>query len=172
MLPYQRIKNQIIAKLATRFPSIAKRYTKSFTPLETEGIPWIPIQKPQSESKIAIITTAGVHHRDQKPFNMLDTDGDPSFRAIDSTRPINELMITHDYYDHSDADKDINIVFPIQRLFEFENESIIGKVAKNHYGFIGHILGNHIQTLINKYVPDVIERLKASQVDIVILTPG
>ena len=135
-----RLKNKTLAKLTTRFPFFAERFIKTFTPLETEGIPWTPLTKPLAESKIALITTAGVHYRDQSPFNMRDPNGDPSFRVIDSSRLISELMITHDYYDHSDADKDINIVFPIQRLVEFASEGVIGEVAKKHYGLMGHIL--------------------------------
>jgi len=119
-----------------------------------------------------MVTTAGVHHRDQSPFDMRDPDGDPSFRAIDESRPVSDLMITHDYYDHRDADKDINIVFPIQRLRELEIEGIIGKIADTHYGFMGHILGEHVQPLVNRSAPQVARRLKEDGVDVVLLTPG
>jgi D-proline reductase (dithiol) PrdB len=81
-------------------------------------------------------------------------------------------MITHDYYDHSDAERDINIVFPIERLWELEMEGIIGGVIRIHYGFMGHILGRHLNTLINKSVPEVARRLRSDKVDLVLLTPG
>ena len=55
---------------------------------------------------------------------MNNPNGDPSFRVIDSRQPISDLMITHDYYNHSDAEKDINIIFPIQRLWKLEKEGI------------------------------------------------
>jgi len=121
---------------------------------------------------VAVVTTSGVHHRDQEPFDMNDSYGDPTFRAIDVQRPLRDLMITHDYYDHSDADKDINIVFPIERLQEMELEGVIGKVADTHYGFMGHIEGPHIHTLINKMAPAVAKRLREDDVDVVLLTPG
>lgn len=168
----QRLKNRTIAKLITRFPSLSVKVAERYNPLTNRDIPWEPVKKMLSDSKFAIITTAGVHHRDQKPFNMTDKDGDPTYRAIDSKRPGTDLMITHDYYDHSDADKDINIVFPIDRLKEFEREALIGTVADAHYGFMGHIDGHHIQTLINKSAPDVAQKLKADDVDVVLLTPG
>jgi D-proline reductase (dithiol) PrdB len=121
---------------------------------------------------VVLVTTAGVHHRDQKPFDMDDPDGDPTFRVIDVSRPINDLMITHDYYDHSDADRDINIVFPIQRVQELKSEGIIGDIATTHYGFMGHIVGRHIQTLLNQNAPEVAQRLKRDNVDAVLLIPG
>ena len=167
-----RLKNRTISKLITRYPLAAKIFTDSFTPLETKGIPWSPIRKPLSECKVALVTTAGVHHRDQPPFDMNDRDGDPTFRVIDISRPVEDLMITHDYYDHSDAEKDINIVFPVQRLREFKSEGYIGNLSENHFGFMGHIVGRNIETLIKETAPDVAGRLSNDNVDIVLLTPG
>jgi D-proline reductase (dithiol) PrdB len=166
------LKNKFIAKIITRFPSLAERFTASYAPQETREIPWTPVTKMLEHSKIAVVTTAGVHHNDQEPFNMKDREGDPSFRAIDLRRPLSGLMITHDYYDHSDADRDINIVFPIERLKELEKEMFIGHVADIHYGFMGHITGRHIPTLINRIAREVAVRLKKDNVDIVLLTPG
>ncbi len=103
---------------------------------------------------------------------MKDPDGDPTFRVIDLSRPLNDLMITHDYYDHSDADKDINIIFPVERVREFVEAGIIGKLSNTAYGFMGHIDGPHIQTLVQKSAPEIAQRLKKDDVDIVLLTPA
>ena len=167
-----RLKNKMIAKVITRFPSLAKRFIDSYDPWESEDIPWTPVTKSLAESKVAIVTTAGVHHKDQTPFDMGDPDGDPSYRIIDLQKTASNLMITHDYYDHSDADRDINIVFPIQRLQEFEKEKVIGRAANVHYSFMGHITGRHILTLISSTAPAVARRLMGDNVDAVLLTPG
>ena len=172
MINLLRLKNQVIARISSYVPSLSKRFINSYTPLESTDIPWTSITKMLSESKIAVVTTAGVHHKNQTPFDMNDRDGDPTFRVLDSTRPVSDLMITHDYYDHSDADKDINIVFPIDRLREFEAEGIIAKVADTHYGFMGHIDGGHINLLINKHAPEVAQMLKRDNIDCVLLIPG
>jgi D-proline reductase (dithiol) PrdB len=166
------LKNRALAKIMTRAPALSRILTDSYEPLESNDVPWTPAVKLLKDSKVAIVTTAGVHHRTQKSFDMTDRDGDPTCRVIDVRRPLSELMITHDYYDHSDADKDINIVFPVKRLKEFEQEGLIGKVADRNYGFMGHIDGRHIQTLIKRSAPDVALRLKADNVDVVLLTPG
>jgi D-proline reductase (dithiol) PrdB len=171
-LSLSRLKNQAIAKVTTRLPSLARRISETFSPLEMETAPWTPPGKPLSECKVALVTTAGVHHRDQTPFNMRDREGDPSFRVIDLSRRVSDLTITHDYYDHSDADQDINIVFPTERLQELEREGIIGHVARFHYGFMGHILGRHIETLVNESAPEVARKLNADAIDVVLLTPG
>ncbi|MCL5023600.1 MAG: glycine/betaine/sarcosine/D-proline family reductase selenoprotein B [Nitrospirae bacterium] len=172
MTEVSRIKNRLIARLATRFPFVQKFFVGRYEPQESEGIPWTPVEKLLSSSGIAVVTTAGVHRRNQPPFDMKDPNGDASFRIIDGKRPVSDLMITHDYYDHRDADLDINIVFPIERLREFEHEGIIGKVADKHYGFMGHILGPRLRELIGKTAPEVAGLLKADGVDAVLLTPG
>ncbi|HXY54061.1 MAG TPA: glycine/sarcosine/betaine reductase selenoprotein B family protein [Nitrospirota bacterium] len=167
-----RLKNKMIAKVITRFPSLAKMFIRSHDPWESEDVPWTPVTKSLDESKVAIVTTAGVHHKDQTPFDMGDPDGDPSYRIIDIQKKVSNLMITHDYYDHSDADRDINIVFPIQRLQEFEKEGVIGRMANIHYSFMGHITDRHILTLISSTAPEVARRLMEDNVDAVLLTPG
>ena len=172
MMTISRVKNRTIAKLTTRFPYLAKRFTEAFSPLETESVPWTPLGKPLADCRVAVVTTAGVHHRDQPPFDMGDPDGDPTFRIIDVSLPLSDLMITHDYYDHTDADRDVNIVFPIQRLWELESEGLIGEVVSTHYGFMGHIVGRHIHTLVTQTAPEVARRLKKDEVDVVLLTPG
>ena len=93
---FTRFKNRIIAKLTSRFVHLSERLTDGFKTKKTEGVPWTPVSKPLVDCKVAIVTTAGVHHRNQKPFDMNDPKGDPSFRVIDSRRPISDLMITHD----------------------------------------------------------------------------
>ena len=172
MTTFSRFKNRFIAKLLVRFPFLAQCSVASYQPPESRDIPWTPLRKKLNESIVALATTAGVHRTDQRPFNMEDPNGDPTFRVIDLTKPFTDLMITHDYYDHADADKDINIVFPVDRLREFEREGLIGKLAETHYGFMGHVTGPHLPTLINKTAPEVAGLLKTSGVDIVLLTPG
>ncbi len=167
-----RLKNKLISKVITRFPFLAKRFIASYDPRRSLDVPWTPVTKALHRSTIAIVTTAGVHYKDQEPFDMKDREGDPSYRAIDLGRPPSDLMITHDYYDHSDADKDINIVFPVERLREFEKQGLIGRVAGRHYSFMGHIIDRHIPTLVNKTAPEIARALKNDHVDIVLLTPG
>lgn len=170
---FGRVKNRAIARAAARSSALSGLLIRSFKPSGTEGeIPWAPLSKPLSQCRVALVTTAGVHHRNQEPFDMADGDGDPSFRAIDAARPLETLTITHDYYDHADADRDINVVFPIERLRELAAQGIIGGVSDVHIGFMGHIVGRHVRTLTERTAPEAAGILKGAGVDVVILTPG
>ncbi|MEJ2182343.1 MAG: glycine/sarcosine/betaine reductase selenoprotein B family protein [Nitrospirota bacterium] len=164
--------NKAVARATSRFPAISRFVSEGREALETAGeIPW-STPKPLCEATVALVTTAGVHHKDQRPFDMQDPHGDPSVRVIDVRRPLTSLMITHDYYDHRDADKDINIVFPIERLWEFQEEGALGKVAELHYSFMGHIEEPHVKTLVEKSAPWCARELASRGVDVVVLTPG
>lgn len=172
MIETARLKNRFIARLLGIFPFLERIFTSSYQPRESEEVPWTPVMLPLKASKIALVTTAGLHHRDQNPFDMNDPDGDPSYRILDTRKPVEDFLITHDYYDHTDADRDINIVFPVSRLREFENAAIIGRLADRHYGFMGHVLGRHIDTIVKVTAPEVAERLLSDGVDAVLLTPA
>lgn len=168
-----RIKNRLIAKVITRFPSLARHFIAAYEPWQSgEAIPWTTLKKPLADCTLAVITTSGVHHSGQEPFDMQDSEGDPSFRAISAATISSDYLITHDYYDHSDAEKDLNIVLPLDRLRELQQEGVLGRLAATHYSFMGHIDGRHIATLINHSAKQVVEKLKQDRVDVVLLTPA
>lgn len=168
-----RIKNRLIAKVITRYPSLAQRFITEYKPWDSgDTTPWAEPEKPLRECKLALVTTSGIHHREQAPFDMQDSEGDPSFRAIDAASIGSSFKITHDYYDHSDAEKDLNIIFPLDRLQELQSEGVIKQLADTHYSFMGHIDGRHIATLIGKSAKEVAKRLKQDKVDLVLLTPA
>lgn len=171
-MQFRRMKNRALAKMIAIFPMLSRAWINSYRLVEAEGIPWTPIRDPLGKTKVALVTTAGVHHVDQPPFDMGDPNGDPTFREISAERPLSSLMITHDYYDHSDADRDINVVFPIERLRELETEGRIGEMSEIHFGFMGHTLGVHVQTLMRVTAPEAALRLKRAGVGAVLLTPG
>ena len=170
---FGRLKNQFLARLATRFPAMAQRFVDGYQPQEIEGeIPWVKPGMPLQQAKLALVTTSGIHHQDQSPFDMGDTDGDPSYRVLDGDKLFDDFKITHDYYDPTDARKDPNIIFPLDRLRDLVSEGVIGSLAQAHYSFMGHIDGRHITTLVEKTAREVASKLKADQVDLVLLTPA
>lgn len=127
-----------------------------------------PIKKQLSKSKVALITTAGVLLKSQEKFNT--KDGDPTFRLIPSNVDINDLTISHGHYDQSEAEKDVNCVFPIERLSELKEEGFIGEIATNHFGFMGYI--PNPKFLVEEFAPQAAKLLVQDNVDIAIISPG
>jgi D-proline reductase (dithiol) PrdB len=98
--------------------------------------------------------------------------GDPDFRDIPATVTPELLTITHDYYDHRDADRDVNIVFPLERLRELAAQGKVGEVAPVHLGFMGHIDGDFVHILRQHTAPAAAALLVENQVDVVLLFPA
>lgn len=134
-------------------------------------VPWQSHSKPLHECKIAVVTTAGVHLKDQESFDVEAKDGDASFRRIPLKASESDYQISHTHYDHAEADKDINCVFPIDILHTLETEGYIGGISEVSFGFMGFIL----QTLhpkLKESARKVAQELLAENVDIVLMTPG
>ena len=129
------------------------------------AIPWTPLRKPIADCTVALISTGGVHLRRDRPFNL---NGDPTFRVIPKTASAAELALSHQAYDRTDALKDINLVFPIERLRELENERVIGRLAEDHYGF--GLMGSAKRLL--PAMKDVAQRIREAGVDLVLLVPA
>ncbi len=163
--------NSVLVQVFKHFPWLAERWARHHQFIEGKGIPWTPLGKPLRECRIAMVTTAGVHLKSQPPFNMEDPDGDASFRAFPTDADRTDLTITHKYYDHSAADRDINVVLPIDRLRELRDERVIGGIGPTLYSFMGHIDGPHLKTLMEETAPEVAERLVREGVEAVFLTP-
>ena len=166
------LKERIITALFSRFPDLAERWAKGFNAVRGEDIPWTPFPGKLSECRVAIVTTAGVHLQSQDPFDMGDEEGDYTYRAIPGKARNEDLAITHKYYDHRDADRDINVIYPIDRLKEMAASGEIGSVSATHFGFMGHLVGSKIESLLNKTAPEVANKLISDEVDLVLLTPG
>ncbi|MGB4781455.1 glycine/sarcosine/betaine reductase selenoprotein B family protein [Candidatus Methylomirabilis sp.] len=164
--------NALVVQLYKHVPWLSERWARRHRFVVTEGIPWTPMQKPLQETVIALVTTAGVHLKTQPPFDMDDPNGDPSFRIIPSDVRAEAVVITHNYYDHSAADKDLNVVLPLDRLKALQAEGRIGGIAPFVYGFMGHIDGPHLETLVQQTAPEVARRLKRDGAEAVVLTPA
>lgn len=171
-MSFKTWKDRSIAKIFTRFPTLMEWWAKSHDFVINVDTPWAPLRKDPKDSRIGLVTTAGVHLRSQPPFDMEDKEGDPAFREIPAETRIDDLMITHNYYDHQDADQDINVVLPMDRLRELEAEGAIGGIAPRHFSFMGHISGRHIDTLVNRTGPEVARMLRTDGVEAVFLTPA
>jgi len=168
----RQAKDKLIAKILLRHPALFTAWEKKSETLAFNDVPWVNLEKPVAESKLALVTTGGVHLKKQEPFDMVDPNGDAGFREIPFDTPINELKITHNYYDHRNADKDINIIFPLERVLHLQGNREIGELSQYHFSFMGHILGDQLDVLRNHSIPLLIKRLKEEQVDIVVLSPA
>ena len=135
-----------------------------------EDMPWVPMLKPLSESRLALVTTGGFYIPPQPPFDIEERRSDPSFRAIPSDADPSTFSIAHGHYDTTDAEEDVNVLFPVDRVRELQSEGMIGEVAPTHYSFAGFI--QEPAHLVEVTAPEVARQLQEAQVDAVLLTPA
>ena len=132
----------------------------------------VPLTRPISEARVGVVTAAGIHLGHDRPFDMTNKEGDASFRIVSGDVNVDDIRITHDYYDHGAADKDINCVFPIERMREFVVAGEIGEVAPRHIGMMGHLLGTQAERLVGETAKEMAGVFVEDQVDLVLATPG
>lgn len=140
-----------------------------FVAQENESIAWTPVDRDLATSRVAIVTTAGVHPKFERAFDDEALEGDASFRVIPGDINAEELMVTHNHYDHSDGDRDINCVFPIDRARELVRGGKIGELTDQHYGFMGF---NPSPARIVSSGREVAGALAEANVNVVVLVPG
>jgi D-proline reductase (dithiol) PrdB len=139
--------------------------------LSRKCVPFTPYEREIKRATVALVTAGGVHGKDQPAFNIADELGDLTFRIIDGDTESQDLMVTHHHYDHSDADRDINVVFPIDSLRDLVAEGLIGGSAREHIGYMGYTM--QLKQMYEETAPQIAEEIdKKSRADIVVLTGG
>ena len=129
--------------------------------------PFVRPKKPLDRSRLALVTTGGVHLRDQPRFDIDDPAGDCSYREIPTTA--NVLTWTHAYY-RPDEGSDMDAVFPLESLRRLVSDGAVGELSTRHFSFMGAI--HDLTPLEKKTAPEVAGKLVEDQVDVVLLTPS
>jgi D-proline reductase (dithiol) PrdB len=128
---------------------------------------WAEVVKELKDMTVALATAAGVHLKADARFNLA---GDTGFRVVPNDADSGDLMVSHGGYDNADVNRDINCMFPVDRLNELVREGFIKAAAPFHYGFMG---GGGDQEVFEKETgPAIAARLLSEGVDAVVLTGG
>ena len=126
--------------------------------------PWVK-PPPLAQCRIAIVTTAGVHRKGDRPFGPGATD----YRIIPGDTKAADLVMSHQSvnFDRTGFQEDHNVAFPLDRLNELAKQGVVGAVADFHYSFMG---ATQIRQLETK-AKELAQLLKDDGVDAVLLTP-
>ena len=129
-------------------------------------VPFTPFKKRLEDALVCLVSTAGVRKKDDRPFVL---EGDTSFRTIGGEAVAADLAVDDTHYDHACIDKDVNCVFPIDRLRSLAREGRIAGLTEEHFsmGF-----SQALRELRETTVPQLARAVSAVRPDAVLLTGG
>jgi D-proline reductase (dithiol) PrdB len=129
--------------------------------------PFVRLKVPLSRCRVAIVTTAGLHRRGDRPFD----PGDQTYRIIPSETPALDIVQSQTSigFDRAPIMRDINISFPIDRLRELSVRGEIGEPAPYSYSFLGAL--REFRRLEAETAPEAARRLRDEGVDVALITP-
>ncbi len=138
---------------------------KRFAQMPLDGTPFVT-PPPLAEATIALITSAGLHRRDDRPFRF----GDQGYRVIPNDVNPADLVQTQVSvnFDRTHYQRDVNVVLPLDRMRELAQAGEIGAVSEWHYSVLG---SNPNPYLLKDAAADLAQRMRGSGVDCAMLTP-
>ena len=125
------------------------------------------MQKPLPQSKVAMVSTAGLHLRGDRLFQ----GGDPSFRIIPSDAKTSDVILSHVSigFDHTGIYRDLYLAFPLDRLRELVQQAKVGSLARSYYSFMG--AQRDPRRIIEVTGPEAAALMHDEGVDLVLLAP-
>ena len=150
----------------SEFSLTTRMFLKTYPWRRIDPVPCAPLRKPVSETRIAIVTTAGLHLPDQPPFDHDKRGGDTSYRVIPRDADVSTLLESHrsETFDHSGVQSDPNLAFPLDRLREMKLN-----LAPRHLSFMGSITAPG--RLVKESAPEAAQLLIEDGVEAALLVP-
>jgi len=146
-------------------PEMERQVLESLPCPAFETRPWAE-GPPLRERRVAIISTAGLHRKEDRPFTF---DPGDHYRVIPGNIEAKDLVMSHvsANFDRSGFQQDWNVVFPLDRLNELREQGLIGSVAEYHYSF----MGAHDPAPMETAARSLAGLLKKDAVDAALLVP-
>jgi D-proline reductase (dithiol) PrdB len=110
---------------------------------------------------LTFVSTAGVQPKGTLPFDTAHPIGDYSFRRVPSAARPADLEIHQIKYPTMGARRDLNVIFPIERLQELVVEGVLGGLTESLFSFIGYNMD-----------PDRVERDQAVRIADAVVADG
>jgi D-proline reductase (dithiol) PrdB len=120
---------------------------------------------PLSERRFAIVSSAALIRRGDMPFAF----GSAECRFLPAVTPVGEILISHVSinFDRAGFQRDINVVYPIDRLRELAAEGVIGGVADTHYT----VMGSTDPVGMVAAADQIAGQLRQERIDSILLSP-
>lgn len=169
--PLQRCQMYACAVRLEDLPLKYRLLLRTYKWRSVQPVPRARLQKPLAESRVALVTTAGLVGVQHAPFDLFARGGDVTVRVIATDVDPQTLQVQHrsEAFDRAALTRDRNVAFPLDRLREMAAEGVIGAVAPRHLSFMGSITAPG--RLRKESAPHAARLLVEDQVDVAVLVP-
>jgi D-proline reductase (dithiol) PrdB len=177
-----RFVQQAQARAYKPAPGASQRPSQMLQLAAPVPLPQARLNKPLSKARVALFTTGAIYVEGLPPFYPADWtyeyavrqartffERQPALRLIPRETPVEQLRVGHIAYDIRAAQRDINVMLPLERFRELEAAGDIGELAPHAYSF--HGLTN-VPRLRDEFAPQWAQNMLQEGVDAVFLTPG
>ena len=148
-----------------------RAFLKAYRWRTIDPVPVAPMEKPLSECRVALFSSAGFVVPGDEPFNDSVRGGDFTYRVIPADTELQKLEEHHrsDSFSHAGLEADRNMGLPLDRLHELEADGVIGSVSPRHISVMGSITapGRYLR----KTLPEATEILTSDEVDVALMVP-
>ena len=137
---------------------------------------WSPFEKRLAESRIALLTSAGVYLKGSQPSFDLEREqthpdwGDPDWRAIPASTPASGIGVAHLHINDGDLLADPEVALPMGLLNRFASEGVIGGATADHVSVMGY-QDRTLRDWRAKTAPQLVAHLQGQGADGLILAP-
>jgi D-proline reductase (dithiol) PrdB len=151
----------------------AKEAFSQYPWYQTEGAPFVRLEKDASATRFGLVTTGGYSiEGEHEPFSGLPnfSDARPDYHVIGLDANRDKLRINHVGYDHRFAKEDYNANLPLDRLQEMVTDGELGSVANDSIVLMGLI--PNVVPLIEETIPRIVDQLRSDSVEAALLVPS
>ncbi|HYY43465.1 MAG TPA: glycine/sarcosine/betaine reductase selenoprotein B family protein [Pyrinomonadaceae bacterium] len=138
--------------------------------VENKRAPFQPLRRALPMLNLGLICSAGAYIDGTEPFDATLADGDTTFREIPVEIEAQDLRWAARGYDPAAVLSDMNAQVPLERLFEFAGNGIIGRLNPVFWSLCGFI--PHAARFARATLPELVERVKRYEVQAALLVPA
>ncbi len=149
--------------------TINERYPGSMI-TKADTVPLARLNQPLSSARLTFISSAGVQPQGTMPFDVVHPVGDYTFRPVPSNSTPEALEIHQLKYPTADAHRDLNVIFPIERLQELAAEGVVGGLTSHLVSFIGYNMDP--ERLERTLAEEIADAVVADGADAALLCPA
>jgi D-proline reductase (dithiol) PrdB len=149
--------------------TINERYPGSMI-TKDDAVPLARLRKPLRKCRLTFVSTAGVQLKGTRPLDTVHPIGDYTFRRVPSGARPADLEIHQIKFPTVGAHRDLNVIFPVERLQELAAEGVIGGLTESFFTFIGYNMDpDRVERDLAVQIADAVE---GEQADIALMCPA